>query len=135
MYLRTAPEEKVRTDSGQPLEHKRVLIVEDEFLLGLSLLEDLAEAGADVIGPVSTLDEALEVVTSETFDLALLDINVRGEMSFAVADALTARNVPLIFLTGYDADVIPERLRRWPRIGKPYDPRELASTLAMIARA
>jgi DNA-binding response OmpR family regulator len=112
----------------------RVLVVEDEFLLGLSLLEDLAEAGADVVGPVSTLDEALEVVTSEAFDLALLDINIRGEMSFPIADALLARNVPLIFLTGYDADVIPERFRRWPRIGKPYDPRELASTLAVIAR-
>jgi DNA-binding response OmpR family regulator len=122
-------------DPSQPLGHKRVLVVEDEFLLGLSLLEDLAEAGADVVGPVSTLDEALEVVMSEAFDLALLDINIRGEMSFPIADALLARNVPLIFLTGYDADVIPERLRRWPRIGKPYDPRELASTLAVIARA
>jgi DNA-binding response OmpR family regulator len=125
----------MQRDPGQPLEHKRVLVVEDEFLLGLSLLEDLAEAGADVVGPVSTLDEALEVVMSEAFDLALLDINIRGEMSFPIADALLARNVPLIFLTGYDADVIPERLRRWPRIGKPYDPRELASTLAVIARA
>ena len=125
----------MQRDPGQPLGHKRVLVVEDEFLLGLSLLEDLAEAGADVVGPVSTLDEALEVVMSEAFDLALLDINIRGEMSFPIADALLARNVPLIFLTGYDADVIPERLRRWPRIGKPYDPRELASTLAVIARA
>jgi DNA-binding response OmpR family regulator len=125
----------MQTDPGQPLEHMRVLVVEDEFLLGLSLLEDLAEAGADVVGPISTLDEALEVVMSEAFDLALLDINIRGEMSFPIADALLARNVPLIFLTGYDADVIPERLRRWPRIGKPYDPRELASTLAVIARA
>jgi DNA-binding response OmpR family regulator len=125
----------VQTDPGRPLVHKRVLVVEDEFLLGLSLLEDLADAGADVVGPVSTLAEALEVVMSDAFDLALLDINIRGEMSFPVADALLARNVPLIFLTGYDADVIPERLRRWPRIGKPYDPRELASTLALFARA
>jgi len=125
----------MQRDPGQPLGHKRVLVVEDEFLLGLSLLEDLAEAGADVVGPVSTLDEALEVVMSDAFDLALLDINIRGEMSFPIADALLARNVPLIFLTGYDADVIPERLRRWPRIGKPYDPRELASTLAVVSRA
>ena len=63
-----------------------------------SLLEDLTEAGADVVGPVSTVDEALQIVTSESFDLAVLDINVRGEMSFPVADALLARNVPLIFL-------------------------------------
>lgn len=125
----------MQTDAGQPLGHKRVLIVEDEFLLGFSLLEDLTEAGADVIGPVSTVDEALQIVTSETFDLVLLDINVRGEMSFPVADALLARNVPLIFLTGYDADVIPDRMQQLPRLGKPYDPKALASALLEVVQS
>lgn len=125
----------VRTDASQPLGHKRVLIVEDEFLLGYSLLEDLTEAGADVVGPVSTVDEALQIVASESFDLAVLDINVRGEMSFPVADALLARNVPLIFLTGYDGDVIPDRLQRLPRLGKPYDPKTLAIALLEVARS
>jgi DNA-binding response OmpR family regulator len=119
----------VQSNAGQLLGHKRVLIVEDEFLLGFSLLEDLTEAGADVVGPVSTVDEALRIVASESFDLAVLDINVRGEMSFPVADELLARNVPLIFLTGYDADAIPDRLQRLPRLGKPYHPKELASAL------
>jgi DNA-binding response OmpR family regulator len=119
----------VQSNAGQLLRHKRVLIVEDEFLLGFTLLEELTEAGADVVGPVSTVDEALRIVTSEPLDLVLLDINVRGEMSFPVADALLARHVPLIFLTGYDADIIPDRLQRLPRLGKPYDPRELASAL------
>lgn len=119
----------MQSNSVQPLGHKRVLIVEDEFLLGFSLLEDLTEAGADVIGPVSTVEEALRIVASESFDLAVLDINVRGEMSFPVADELLARNVPLIFLTGYDADAIPDRLQRLPRLGKPYHPKELASAL------
>jgi DNA-binding response OmpR family regulator len=119
----------VQSNADQLLGHKRVLIVEDEFLLGFSLLEDLTEAGADVVGPVSTVDEALQIVASESFDLAVLDINVRGEMSFPVADELLARNVPLIFLTGYDADVIPDRLQRLPRLGKPYHPKELASAL------
>jgi DNA-binding response OmpR family regulator len=119
----------VQSNAGQPLGHKRVLIVEDEFLVGFSLLEDLTEAGADVVGPVSTVDEALRIVASESFDLAVLDINVRGEMSFPVADELLARNVPLIFLTGYDADAIPDRLQRLPRLGKPYHPKELASAL------
>jgi DNA-binding response OmpR family regulator len=119
----------VQSNAGQLLGHKRVLIVEDEFLLGFSLLEDLTEAGAEVVGPVSTVDEALQIVASESFDLAVLDINVRGEMSFAVADELLARNVPLIFLTGYDADVIPDRLQWLPRLGKPYHPKELANAL------
>jgi CheY-like chemotaxis protein len=112
-----------------------VLIVEDEFLLGLSLLEDLTQAGADVVGPVSTISEALQLLASEAFDLALLDINIRGEMSFPVADALVARQVPLIFLTGYEADVLPDRLQRLPRLGKPYDPRDLARALARAVQA
>ena len=125
----------MQTDASRPLGHKRVLIVEDEFLLGFSLLEDLAEAGADVIGPVSTVGEALQIVRSKSFDLAVLDINVRGEMTFPVADALLARNVPLIFLTGYDADVIPDRLQRLPRLGKPYDPKALASALMEVVQS
>jgi DNA-binding response OmpR family regulator len=124
----------VPTDFNRPLAQKRVLIVEDEFLLGLALLEDLTEAGADVIGPVSTISEALQLLTSEAFDLALLDINIRGEMSFSVADALMARRVPLIFLTGYEADVLPDRLQRLPRLGKPYDPRDLAGALAQAVQ-
>lgn len=119
----------------QLLQQKRVLVVEDEFLLGLSLLEDLTQAGACVVGPVSTLGEALAAASCEAFDLALLDINIRGEMSFPVADALLARNVPLIFLTGYDVEVLPERLRQLPRLGKPYDPKELASALGQVVQS
>jgi DNA-binding response OmpR family regulator len=115
--------------SSQALERKHVLIIEDEFLLGLSLQEDLAAAGAEVTGPVSTVREALDIVASEAFDLALLDVNIRGEMSFSVAEALLERNVPFVFLTGYDSDVLPEQLRRLPRLSKPYDPKELASAL------
>ena len=115
--------------SDQALEHKHVLIVEDEFLLGLSLQEELSAAGAEVTGPVSTVREALDIIATEAFDLAVLDVNIRGEMSFSVADALLERNVPFIFLTGYDADALPERLRRLPRLGKPYDPKELATAL------
>jgi DNA-binding response OmpR family regulator len=133
---RQVPEPRLRSDvqsnAGQPLGHKRVLIVEDEFLLGFSLLEDLTAAGAEVVGPISTVDEALQIATSESFDLAVLDINVRGEMSFGVADALLARNVPLVFLTGYDADVIPKRLQWLPRLGKPYDPKALAAALMEV---
>jgi DNA-binding response OmpR family regulator len=125
----------VQGNAVQPLGHKRILIVEDEYLLGFSLLEDLTEAGADVVGPISTVDEALQIVTSETFDLAVLDINVRGEMSFPVADALLARNVPLVFLTGYDGDVIPDRLQRLPRLGKPYDPKALAIALLKVVQS
>jgi DNA-binding response OmpR family regulator len=119
----------VQNQSCQSLDHKHVLIVEDEFLLGLSLQEDLAAAGAEVTGPVSTVSEALEIIAAEAFDLALLDINIRGEMSFSVADALLERNVPFIFLTGYDADALPPRLRELPRLAKPYDPKDLAHAL------
>lgn len=115
--------------SDHALDHKHVLIVEDEFLLGLSLQEDLVAAGAEVTGPISTVREALDIIATEAFDLALLDVNIRGEMSFSVAEALLQRNVPFIFLTGYDSDALPEQLRRLPRLSKPYDPKELAAAL------
>jgi CheY-like chemotaxis protein len=120
--------------SDHALDHKHVLIVEDEFLLGLSLQEDLAAAGAEVTGPISTVREALDIIATDAFDLALLDVNIRGEMSFSVAEALLQRNVPFIFLTGYDSDALPEQLRRLPRLSKPYDRKDLASTLCDVVQ-
>lgn len=134
MCPRATLDAKTQADQSQPLEKKRVLIVEDEFLLGFSLREDLCEAGADVTGPLSTIGEALEAVSSEPFDIVLLDINLRGEMSFAVADELLAKNVPFVFLTGYHSEVVPERFRPLPRLAKPHDPKGLAGFVARFAR-
>ena len=79
----------------------RILVVEDEVLLTLSLEDDLRDAGLFMLGPYTTLELALQASRSESFDLALLDVNLRGEAVFPLADELIARNIPIVFLTGY----------------------------------
>jgi DNA-binding response OmpR family regulator len=100
----------------------RVLVVEDEVLLALSLEDDLRDAGLSMLGPYTTLERALQASQSEDFDLALLDVNLHGQAVYPLADALMARNIPVVFLTGYGAADLPERFRGLPRLQKPYEP-------------
>lgn len=100
---------------------KRVMVVEDDYLLALDLVAELEAANAVVIGPCRDLDEAdLQVAHS---DLAVLDVNLRGKTTFALADRLEVLDVPYIFFTGYDRDVLPERFSSVDCITKPAPPR------------
>jgi DNA-binding response OmpR family regulator len=112
---------------------RRVLVVEDEVLLALSLEDDLHEAGFSMIGPYTTLANALQAARHESFDLALLDVNLHGQAVFPLADELIERNVPVVFLTGYGAADLPERFRALPRLQKPYEPSLLARELRRAA--
>jgi DNA-binding response OmpR family regulator len=103
----------------------RILVAEDEFLVGLQLEEDLRSAGCSIVGPFSTLEIATQASRRERFDLAILDINLNGDMAYPLADELSARGVPFIFLSGYISANLPERFRRSPRIAKPHDPAAL----------
>ncbi|HEY3778658.1 MAG TPA: response regulator [Rhizomicrobium sp.] len=107
----------------------RILVAEDEFLVYLALDEELREAGYAVVGPFASLAETQEAVAREAVDLALLDINMGGEMAWPAADALMARNIPVIFLSGYGPGVLPERYQALPRLAKPFDPRLLLNEI------
>lgn len=109
---------KAAADSGTT----RVLTVEDEFLVGIQLEEDLRAAGYLVVGPFSTLQTAMQASRCQRFDLAVLDINLKGEKVYPLADELLARRVPFIFLSGYISTDLPERFRASPRIAKPHEP-------------
>lgn len=101
----------------------RVLIVEDEYLVAMDLAEALEERGILVVGPVASVGEALEQIENgQRLDAAVLDVNLGGERVYRVAEALSARGVPFIFTTGYDADLLPESLLSVPRLEKPADP-------------
>lgn len=102
------------------LTGKRILIVEDEYFIASDLRNDLAKAGAVVVGPVGDLDKGLALAVGEALDATLLDVNVEGAHSYAIADALAARGVPYAFLTGYDAWALPSEHRGTPRIAKPF---------------
>ena len=103
----------------------RVLIAEDEFLVGLQLEEDLRSAGCSIVGPFSTLEAATRASRREPFDLAVLDINLNGDRVYPLADELSARGIPFIFLSGYLPTDLPERFRKWRQVAKPHDPAAL----------
>lgn len=113
----------------------RVLVVEDEFLVALSLEEDLRAAGCHVIGPFGDLATATHAARAEEFDIALLDVNLRGEKIFTVADDLQARGVKFVLLSGYGKMDLPDRFRASPRLAKPYDPRQLLREIERLVSA
>lgn len=85
----------------QPLRDQRVLIVEDEALVAMELARVLTAAGAQVVGPAGSIEEALELLDRKPIDRAVLDINLGGRLVTPVAQALAARAIPFIYLTGY----------------------------------
>ncbi len=109
-----------------------VLVVEDEFLIAMDLELLLRRHGWRVLGPATTVVGALRLLQGETPDVALLDVNLRGEPVTPVAEALRARGVPFVLASAYDgATLLPaEILVTAPNVGKPMNERRLLAALA-----
>ena len=113
-----------------PLQGRRILIVEDDVLLALELEDMLLDAGCEVVGPVAHLEKALVVIQSNALDGALMDLNLRGELSYPAIEALRERGVPVIVASGYaELPKIRQRLDGTPLLSKPYDLERIRSTL------
>ena len=107
-----------------------ILVIEDEYIVAEDLHRALQAAGAQVLGPVPTVAEALSAVgTRERIDGAVLDINLHGEMAYSVADALLARGVGFVFATGYDRQDVPARYGHVPCCEKPIQVSRLTEAL------
>jgi len=100
---------------------RRVLLVEDEALVGMMIQEFLTESGHSVIGPISGAAEALHAARESDYDAAILDINLGDGMAYPVADIVSARGVPFAFVTGYEADTVDDRFSRVPVLQKPIE--------------
>ena len=117
---------------NSPFSGRRVLLVEDEMLV-VWLLEDmLADLGCTVVGPASNVNQALAMIDAEAIDVAVLDVNLNGQMSYPVADALAARGVPFVFSTGYDKDTLLDGYRSVPVLQKPFHRSELSHTFSKL---
>lgn len=113
----------------------RVLVVEDEVLIALDLHDRLAALGADVIGPVGRLDDALALAEATGIDIALLDVNIGGGSIFPVADRLAERGIPFAFLTGYNVhSAFPERFRNAAVLHKPFSESAIAEMLGTLVQ-
>jgi two-component sensor histidine kinase/CheY-like chemotaxis protein len=111
------------------LAGRHILLVEDEALAAAEVSDILTQAGC-VVTTASRIGEALEIAGRNSFDAAVLDVLVREQRIFPVADVLSARQVPFVFLTGYeDPRVWPENLRAKPRISKPVNAAVLCAAL------
>jgi len=122
------------TGEAAILPGRRILIVEDDYLLAQILADFLEQAEIEVIGPVGSLDEALALVENDpgSFDGAILDINLHGSKSYPIADALAARSIPFLFATGYGRDALEGRYRDHPRCEKPFDQATLLSVFGAL---
>jgi CheY-like chemotaxis protein len=107
----------------------RVLVVEDEMLVSLLIEEMLVDHHCAVVGPYATVAEAVEAARKEPIDLALLDVNIGGAKVYPVADALTARRIPFLFLSGYGQSAIPNNRPDWRVCSKPFREDELIGML------
>jgi CheY-like chemotaxis protein len=116
-------------ESTKMLTACSILVVEDEYIIAEGIVDALERAGASVIGPVPSLAEAMALVLADGIDGAVLDINLRGELVYPVANALLERGVPFLFATGYDAGAIPASYDQVPRREKPVPPSDLARVL------
>ena len=112
------------------LSGHRVLVVEDEELIGLMLVDLLEELGAAVAGPAGSVTEALRLVEQEALTGALLDLTLRGETAYPVADRLCERGVPYVFITGYGQGHVVARHAHAPVLTKPFGADQLAGVLA-----
>jgi DNA-binding NtrC family response regulator len=110
----------------------RVLIVEDEALVAMLLEDMLIDAGYAVAGTASAIQQALDFVVDagSDFDVAILDVNLRGKPIFPVAEALSQAGKPFVFATGYGAGSLPEAWRDRPILQKPFGAGDVERVLA-----
>lgn len=113
----------------------RILVVEDEFLIRMLLEDMLADLGYALAGVAGRLDEATQLAKTADFDLAILDVNLDGQDVYPVADLLSSRGVPFMFVTGYGGRGLPEKYRSRPTLQKPFQLDELNKTLAQLLPA
>jgi CheY-like chemotaxis protein len=113
----------------------RVLLVEDEALVALMIEEMLVELGFNVVASAGQLKRACELATNAVFDLALLDVNLGGEMVFPVARILRIRSIPFLFSTGYGVPSLADEFSEVPAIGKPFSLDQLSQKLQVLLQS
>ena len=116
-------------------EKPRILVVEDDYLIATLLQDILSAAGWSVVGPVGRLAEAVDTAAHQDCDAAVLDINLGGKAIYPVAEVLSQRKVPFLFITGYGGNGADQPFGDRPRLGKPFRNQELLGALEHLLAA
>jgi len=114
------------------LSGRRVLVVEDETLILMMIEGMLTDLGCESVTAAATVDKALALIDTQVFDAAMLDMNMNGNTSHSVAEALVARGVPFVYCTGNDGHEITGANHDWPVLKKPFKDEQLAEILRRL---
>lgn len=119
-------------EPAPPQTGHRILVVEDEFLIRMLLEDMLVDLGYELAGVAGRVDEALALAKTRDFDLAILDVNLDGRDVYPVADLISQRGLPFMFVTGYGGRGLPDSYRDRPTLQKPFQLDELKRMLAQL---
>lgn len=120
--------------AGGVFQGMKILVVEDDFIVAFDMQSMLEEQGAQVLGPASSLREAQALLTTETPQAAVLDVNLNGEYVFPLVESLRSKGVPFLFATAYADDdrLFPESTKQVPKLAKPVLPAVLLTQLKKL---
>ena len=135
--LNDAAHEPVNSNEKETstLAGKRLLVVEDEVLVALDIVTALEGAGAVVAGSAGTAKDALNIINNTSLDAALLDANLRGDPVDEIANALAARSVPFLFVTGYGPEGLPKGFGGSGILSKPFGQEQLVAAVSLLVQA
>ena len=125
---------------GLPADHThlrvlapRVLVVEDETSVAMLIEDMVSELAYEVAGVVPRLEDAMRLLDTESFDIALLDVHLNGKTVFAFAEELKERDIPFVFATAYGPGSIPKKFQDHMILRKPFGPVELRKALMQLS--
>jgi len=123
-------------DQNSRLSGRNILVVEDRYVIALDLCEMLQSEGCRVVGPVSTIEEARDLMREQPVDLAIMNVSIDDGRSFPIARQLRAEGVPFIFTTGFNdlARVAPDDLKDAPCIRKPFTEEHIIDAVTRLTR-
>jgi CheY-like chemotaxis protein len=107
-------------DTKTTIDGARIFVVEDESVITMLLQDMFEELRCEVVSLASRFQDALDKANTLSFEVAILDVNLNGQRTFPIAEALQARGLPFIFATGYGAAAVPENFRAAPVLQKPF---------------
>jgi CheY-like chemotaxis protein len=113
------------------MRRMQILVVEDEPFIAMDIAATIAGAGMEIVGPAGSIRDALKLIEEQGCEAAILDANLNGMSATPVAEALQARGIPFMVLSGYAAEQLPSSLSRAPFLAKPCE----AAELVMLVRS
>ena len=119
-------------DTNTPLDGLTVLIIEDEFLIGMLLVNEIELAGAASVGPFNTVAGALKEIESGVADIAIVDSKLADGSAADLADALENRGMQFVVVSGYEKENLPQALKGAPFLTKPLSMPLLIETIQLL---